>query len=513
MGDRYSSRRRYERRLRIHYRKKVWTASIIMLVVGLVVGFIGCTVAVNKSARVSELLGIAPKQDVVMDQPLPTPTADAGDDAAFTAEMFAAGGFVPDEGDPFADGADNSSTDEQSMGLAALSGMDANLFDNQTAEPVVTEEPTAIPTEAPTAEPETQQPKIMTIESAPLTVDGAQAAVVTEGPTEEPTVEPTEAPTEVPTEAPTEEPTAEPTDALTEEPTEAPTAEATAAVSDGMPVGGDEDLEPIVVEPTAEPTEAPTAEPTATPEPTKAPEIVPYGEVVTFTTEMTPDGHIHRGPQDGDSYETVSITMKVDAYKDFDYFEENYGSKYDLKGGTAAVQLDMTLNDYAGQVTVIPQNFLLITFRGETDDQTLQGYQLLDREIAGNIDVELVSGETTTLYKRYPFSEMGEMKYMVVNTYNGGEQTTYWFEIHAPAPAVTEAPSLEASAGGLTIGSKGDDVKKLQAKLIEMKLLSGQPDGAFGKYTADAVKQLQKKYGMEQTGVADAAFLEKLYSE
>ena len=450
MGDRYSSRRRYERRLRIHYRKKVWTASIIMLVVGLVVGFIGCTVAVNKSARVSELLGIAPKQDVVMDQPLPTPTADAGDDAAFTAEMFAAGGFVPDEGDPFADGADNSSTDEQSMGLAALSGMDANLFDNQTAEPVVTEEPTAIPTEAPTAEPETQQPKIMTIESAPLTVDGAQAAVVTEGPTEEPT---------------------------------------------------------------AEPTEAPTAEPTATPEPTKAPEIVPYGEVVTFTTEMTPDGHIHRGPQDGDSYETVSITMKVDAYKDFDYFEENYGSKYDLKGGTAAVQLDMTLNDYAGQVTVIPQNFLLITFRGETDDQTLQGYQLLDREIAGNIDVELVSGETTTLYKRYPFSEMGEMKYMVVNTYNGGEQTTYWFEIHAPAPAVTEAPSLEASAGGLTIGSKGDDVKKLQAKLIEMKLLSGQPDGAFGKYTADAVKQLQKKYGMEQTGVADAAFLEKLYSE
>ena len=65
----------------------------------------------------------------------------------------------------------------------------------------------------------------------------------------------------------------------------------------------------------------------------------------------------------------------------------------------------------------------------------------------------------------------------------------------------------------MTIGSKGDDVKKLQAKLIELKLLSGQPDGAFGKYTADAVKIMQKKYGMEQTGVADAAFLEKLYSE
>ena len=173
----------------------------------------------------------------------------------------------------------------------------------------------------------------------------------------------------------------------------------------------------------------------------------------------------------------------------------------------------MTLNNYAGQTQVIPQNFLQITFRGETDDQVLQGYQLLDREIAGNIDVELTSGETVTLYKRYPFSEMGEMQYMVVNTFSGGTQTTYWFEIHSPEPVATEAPTLEASAGGLTIGSKGDDVKKLQAKLIELKLLSGQPDGAFGKYTADAVKIMQKKYGMEQTGVADAAFLEKLYSE
>jgi len=74
MGDRYSSRRHYERRLRIRYRKKLWSTGIIMLVIGLIVGFIGCTVAVNKSARVSELLGIAPKQDVATDLPLPTPT-------------------------------------------------------------------------------------------------------------------------------------------------------------------------------------------------------------------------------------------------------------------------------------------------------------------------------------------------------------------------------------------------------------------------------------------------------
>ena len=210
--------------------------------------------------------------------------------------------------------------------------------------------------------------------------------------------------------------------------------------------------------------------------------------------------------------------MKVTDYKDFDYFEENYGDTYDLKGGTAAVELEMTLNDYAGQATIIPQNFLLITFRGADDTQTLQGYQLLDREIAGKIDVELVSGETTTLYKRYPFSEMGEMQYMVVTATNGGEDTVYWFEIHAPETEESEDGESDSSdpaesTESLTIGSKGDEVKKLQAKLIEKKLLTGVPDGAFGKYTAEAVKILQKQYGMEQTGIADAEFLEKLYSE
>ena len=63
----------------------------------------------------------------------------------------------------------------------------------------------------------------------------------------------------------------------------------------------------------------------------------------------------------------------------------------------------------------------------------------------------------------------------------------------------------------LTIGSRGEEVKKLQAKLIELGLLTGSPDGQYGKYTASAVQIMQKKFGMEQTGVATASFLKKLY--
>ena len=38
-----SSRKSRERRLRAYYRKKAWTAGIVMLIIGLVLGFVGCS--------------------------------------------------------------------------------------------------------------------------------------------------------------------------------------------------------------------------------------------------------------------------------------------------------------------------------------------------------------------------------------------------------------------------------------------------------------------------------------
>jgi len=37
-----TSRRTRERRLRAYYRRKIWTVAIIMLVIGLIVGFAAC---------------------------------------------------------------------------------------------------------------------------------------------------------------------------------------------------------------------------------------------------------------------------------------------------------------------------------------------------------------------------------------------------------------------------------------------------------------------------------------
>lgn len=56
-------------------------------------------------------------------------------------------------------------------------------------------------------------------------------------------------------------------------------------------------------------------------------------------------------------------------------------------------------------------------------------------------------------------------------------------------------------------GNKGDEVKDLQQKLIDLGLMTGTADGAFGKKTETAVKKLQKYWGMKQTGRVDDEFL------
>lgn len=67
--------------------------------------------------------------------------------------------------------------------------------------------------------------------------------------------------------------------------------------------------------------------------------------------------------------------------------------------------------------------------------------------------------------------------------------------------------------GTLKNGSRGEDVKKLQQKLLDMGLLNDTVDGIYGNNTAAAVSAAEALLGMEQTGVANPDFLEKLYAQ
>lgn len=442
-----ASRRARERRMRARYRRKIFFTAIVMLIIGAVAGYVLTELYLGDL----DLIPSRNQDDLTAAvESTPTPIA--------TMEPLSLATEVPV--------------------ITAV----------PTEEP--TAEPTAEPTEAPTAEP-----------------------------TEVPTAVPTLVPTEEPTEAPTAEPTATPDTAallailqnmMAAEETAAPEAEVTVEAPSLTIIGAEEAPEAVVVA-TAEPVTTEevvvVVTPEPTPEPTKAPVIVAYGEPLTFETQINSDGSARRST-DSEDYETLSLTLNVDAYKDPAYFEANYSDSFDLQGNEAAVQFGITLNGYTGSTEIIPQNFLLITFIGDDEEEITQGFQLMDKEIAGNTEIAITSDTASTLYKRYPYNaDQGAMQYMVVTAYNNGVQDVYWFEIHDPDPDPTPTPDP-----GLTVGSTGDEVKRLQAKLIELGLLQGQPDGKFGNFTASAVKELQRRYGMEQTGIADDAFLERLYN-
>ena len=441
----YASRRERERRRRARIRRKITVTAIIMLIIGIVLGYL-----LNTFLHEGSVFGVD-----IMDQPV---LATATPAATPTVEP--------------------------------------------TVAPTATPEPTAVPTPVPTAEP-----------------TAVPTEVPTAAPTEVPTVAPTEAPTEVPTVAPTAtvEPTAVPTVVPTVAPTEVPAATAEPVAAETAAEVQTTETETVTgevvqtVETTAQAVE------TETVEVKKAePVIVPFGHSQTFETQILQNGSSRREASD-EAYETLNLTLTATEYKDHQYYVDTYTGKYKIKGDEAALEFKMTLNDYAGTQTIQPQEFLLITFCKE-NGESLQGYQITDAEIAGQVGVTLQSDVTKTMYKRYPYNEaQGNMEYMVVTAYNDGVETEYWFQTFDP---VAEAAKAQARAeeearliaeATMTIGSEGENVKKLQRTLIDMNLLSGTPDGKFGKYTAEAVKTLQGRYGMEKTGVTSPEFLEKLY--
>ena len=71
-----------------------------------------------------------------------------------------------------------------------------------------------------------------------------------------------------------------------------------------------------------------------------------------------------------------------------------------------------------------------------------------------------------------------------------------------PAPAASASTAADKNAASLKRGSKGNDVKELQRKLIELGYMSGEADGIYGSKTVSAVKAFQKANNLKADGVA-----------
>lgn len=62
-------------------------------------------------------------------------------------------------------------------------------------------------------------------------------------------------------------------------------------------------------------------------------------------------------------------------------------------------------------------------------------------------------------------------------------------------------------------GAKGDDVKVLQQRLIDLYYLDGAADGKYGKITKAAVEKFQTAINVEATGIADPTTQAVLFSD
>lgn len=71
-------------------------------------------------------------------------------------------------------------------------------------------------------------------------------------------------------------------------------------------------------------------------------------------------------------------------------------------------------------------------------------------------------------------------------------------ETPTPAPTDTPAPTEPPT---LRQGDKGEAVKALQTRLINLGYLSGNADGDFGKKTTQAVKDFQVCNGLKEDGI------------
>ena len=81
-----------------------------------------------------------------------------------------------------------------------------------------------------------------------------------------------------------------------------------------------------------------------------------------------------------------------------------------------------------------------------------------------------------------------------------------------PKPTSTPLPQMEKPTTTVCSGSKGNDAKLVQQRLIELKYLTGTADGVFGTKSVSALKAFQSKNGLVADGVAGSGTNAVLFS-
>lgn len=83
----------------------------------------------------------------------------------------------------------------------------------------------------------------------------------------------------------------------------------------------------------------------------------------------------------------------------------------------------------------------------------------------------------------------------------------------SPAPTAVPTVSPTPAMTTLSMNSRGDEVKRLQQRLVDLGYLKGGVDGVFGKQTHEAVRNFQRANKLSVDGIAGKNTLNKLYND
>lgn len=116
---------------------------------------------------------------------------------------------------------------------------------------------------------------------------------------------------------------------------------------------------------------------------------------------------------------------------------------------------------------------------------------------------ELETMDLTFSVKDENYNEILKVDTGIIHFGEPAENSASTPETYVPAESTQEPVIIYGEYKTLETGSKGEDVKQLQKALIEKGVLSGDPDGIYGKGTAGAVAKFQESIGLEANGIAD----------
>lgn len=256
-----------------------------------------------------------------------------------------------------------------------------------------------------------------------------------------------------------------------------------------------------------------TEEPTETPPPPEEVEVVVPDTVVEYVgftkaLEFKADLMENGLPSTNASYdkdETVTVTMTVLEKLTADWFAKEYAKgDYTLDGTENGVRLTLSFTGADDISSVVPQESFPMRLT-DAEGNTITGYQLMDKPIDGKYNVKVSADTETELYKRCEGVE--NALYLAVDCWRDGVPYEYRFALQYDDP--------NAEQDEIKMGDKGDAVLAMKQKLVALGYLSEKATktSSFNGEVQKAVKAAQADFGMDQTGVADSAFLKTLYSK